>query len=82
MKDYIVQRAKEEANYIINHTATIRNAAKKFGVSRSTVHKDMQDRLPKINQELYKLIINNFDFNIEERHLRGGEATRRKYLKG
>ena len=79
MKDYIEQRALEIADYIINSKATVRQTAKKFGVSKSTVHKDVTERLPKINplvaNEVKKVLLKNK----AERHIRGGRATQLKY---
>ena len=80
MKEYIEQRAIEIANYIIDNNATVRQAAKQFGVSKSTVHKDITDRLEQINPALAndaRLVLN---VNKSERHIRGGLATREKYL--
>ena len=79
MKETIEERACKLAQYIIEHKATVRTAAKQFGVSKSTVHKDISDRLPSINHALYvqaKAIQNE---NKAQRHIRGGMATRRKY---
>lgn len=79
MKEYIEVRAVEIANYIIAHKATVRQAAKKFGISKSTVHKDCQDRLPVINRSLAKEVRQVLDINKAERHIRGGMATKEKY---
>ncbi|AVP55541.1 sporulation transcriptional regulator SpoIIID [Clostridium tetani] len=79
MKDYIEERVLEVANYIISSKATIRKTAKVFGVSKSTVHKDMTERLPKINPQIAKEAKNILDFNKSERHIRGGKATKMKY---
>ncbi|MGM9973175.1 MAG: sporulation transcriptional regulator SpoIIID [Clostridiaceae bacterium] len=79
MKDYIEERVLEVANYIIDSKATIRKTAKVFGVSKSTIHKDMTERLPKLNPAIAqeaKLIL---DLNKAERHIRGGKATKLKY---
>ena len=80
MKDYIEERAVEIANYIIETKATVRQAAKKFGVSKSTVHKDITERLPQINHALALCAREVLDVNKSERHIRGGMATREKYL--
>lgn len=80
LKDYIEQRAVEIANYIIENNATVRQAAKKFGISKSTVHKDATERLIQINPLLAKEARKVLDINKSERHLRGGLATREKYL--
>lgn len=79
MKDYIEERVLEVANYIINSKATIRKTAKVFGVSKSTIHKDMTERLPKINPQVADEAKNILDVNKAERHIRGGKATKMKY---
>lgn len=81
MKDYMRERILEIAEYIISTKATVRQAAKVFGVSKNTVHKDMTERLVEINPEKAKLVKEVLEFNKAERHIRGGRATRRKYLK-
>ena len=73
------QRTIEEANYIVEHSTTIRITAKKFGVSKTTVHKDLTERLKKVDSKLYKKVRKVLDINIEQRAIRGGEAIRRKY---
>ena len=80
MKDYIEERAINIANYIIYYNATVRQTAKEFGVSKSTVHKDVTDRLMQINPALAKQARKVLDVNKSERHIRGGLATREKYL--
>ena len=80
MKDYIEERAVEIAEYIIETKATVRQSAKKFGVSKSTVHKDVTERLQQINPSLAKEARQVLDINKQERHIRGGLATREKYL--
>lgn len=80
MRDYIEERAIEIANYIIQEKATIRQTAKKFGVSKSTVHKDVTERLVQINPSLAHEARKVLDTNKSERHIRGGLATREKYL--
>ena len=80
MKDYIEERAVEIAHYIIEPKATVRKTAKKFGISKSTVHKDVTDRLIQINPALAGEARKILDVNKEERHIRGGLATREKYL--
>ncbi len=80
MKEYIEERAVEIADYIIKEKVTVRQAAKKFGVSKSTVHKDCADRLVKINPVLAKEVRKVLDLNKAERHIRGGMATKEKYL--
>ena len=79
MKDYIEERAISIANYIIESTATVRQTAKAFGVSKSTVHKDVTDRLMQIDPTLAKQARQVLDVNKSERHIRGGLATREKY---
>jgi len=79
VKDYILERVLEVSKYIFRNGATVRQAAKVFGVSKSTIHKDVTERLPRINKELAAKVKSVLDFNKAERHLRGGEATRRKY---
>ena len=81
MKDYIEERAMAIAGYIIENNATVRQAAKKFGISKSTVHKDITDRLTQINPALAAETRKVLDVNKSERHIRGGLATREKYLK-
>ena len=80
MKDYIEERAVSIANYIIESNATVRQTAKQFGVSKSTVHKDVTDRLMQINPSLAGQARKVLDVNKSERHIRGGLATREKYL--
>ena len=79
MKDYIEERAIGIANYIIDHNATVRQTAKAFGISKSTVHKDLTERLEVYNRPLYLQVKEVLNRNKAERHLRGGIATRRKY---
>ena len=80
MKSYIEERAIEIAKYIIEHNATVRQTAKEFGISKSTVHKDCTDRLLQINPSMAQAVRNVLDINKQERHIRGGMATREKYL--
>jgi putative DeoR family transcriptional regulator (stage III sporulation protein D) len=75
------KRAIELAEYIIENGATVRDAAKQFGVSKSTVHKDVGTRLEKINKCLYVRVKNVLELNKSERHIRGGRATKEKYRK-
>ena len=79
MQNYIEERTIELANYIIDKKATVRSAAKFFGVSKSTVHKDVTERLNKINSRLAAEVRSVLDENKSERHLRGGMATKKKY---
>ncbi|RKI82578.1 sporulation transcriptional regulator SpoIIID [bacterium 0.1xD8-71] len=80
MKDYIEERAIQIANYIIENNATVRQTAKEFGISKSTVHKDVTDRLVQLNPSLAAEARKVLDVNKSERHIRGGLATREKYL--
>ena len=77
--DVIETRARALAEYIVENRATVRTAAERFGVSKSTVHKDMTERLREIDRLLYEKVRLILELNKAERHLRGGEATRRKY---
>ncbi|MDH7479957.1 MAG: sporulation transcriptional regulator SpoIIID [Syntrophomonadaceae bacterium] len=79
MQDYIRNRILEVGSYIIDTSATVRQAADVFKVSKSTVHKDVTERLPAINQQMASEVRKILEINKAERHLRGGEATRRKY---
>ncbi len=79
LKGYIEERAVELANYIIDKKTTVRAAAKKFGISKSTVHKDVTERLARINHELADNVKSVLEENKAERHIRGGEATKAKY---
>ncbi len=79
MKEDLETRAQELAVYIIEHRTTIRDAAKHFGVSKSTVHKDLSERLVQCNRSLYVQVKAILDRNKAERHIRGGIATRKKY---
>ena len=74
------ERCEVIAEYVIDTGATVRAAAMRFGISKSTVHKDLAYKLPKINKNLYNLVNTVLQLNKSERHIRGGEATRRKYL--
>jgi len=80
LKEYIEERAVAIANYIIDHNATVRQTAKKFGISKSTVHKDVTERLETINKTLARQARKVLDINKSERHIRGGMATKEKYL--
>ena len=82
MSRLIINRVIEEANYIIKTKSTIREVAKIFKVSKSTVHKDLHERLKYINKLLYNEVSEILNIHISERHIRGGNATRVKYLKG
>ena len=79
VKDHIWQRVMDIGNYILKSGATVRDTAKVFGVSKSTVHKDVTERLPKVNAHLANEVKKVLEVNKAERHLRGGEATRQKF---
>ena len=79
MANTIEQRACELAVYMIESGATVRTAAKHYGISKSTVHKDLSQRLPKYNKRLYEQVRKVLDENKAQRHIRGGLATREKY---
>ena len=80
MRDYIEERAITIANYIIAHGTTVRHPAKDFGVSKSTVHKDVTERLEQFQPGLAKEVRRVLDVNKAERHIRGGMATKEKYM--
>ena len=81
----MVRRERERceiiAEYLVENNATVRSAARHFDVSKSTVHKDITTHLPWVNPALYRLAKRVLEVNKSERHLRGGEATRQKYMK-
>lgn len=79
MKEMLEYRAVRLGEYIVENKATVRSAAKKFGVSKSTVHKDVSERLKDINVSLYKEVRNILKINKAQRHIRGGYATKNKY---
>lgn len=79
MKGMVEERAVELGNYIIRNQATVRAAAREFGISKSTVHMDVAKRLQKINPQLYKDVKAILDVNKAQRHIRGGLATQKKY---
>ena len=80
MKDYIEERAVEIATYIIENNATVRQTAKQFGISKSTVHKDVTERLLQVRPILAAKARKVLDMNKSERNIRGGLATKEKYL--
>ena len=82
LKDYISERAVTIGQYMVKYRLTVRSAAKKFGVSKSTVHKDISERLAKINPTLASEAKKLLDINKAERHIRGGIATKNKYKSG
>ncbi len=79
MKEIVEERAVELAEYIVENKTTVRAAAKKFGVSKSTVHMDVARRLRNVNPQLYSEVREILDINKAQRHIRGGLATREKY---
>jgi len=79
MQEYIQKRVLEVCAYILETQSTVRQAAIMFDVSKSTVHKDMTERLPSLNKDLANQVRKVLEYNKSERHLRGGEATRKKY---
>lgn len=79
MKEYIENRTTEIAGFIVKEKATVRKTASIFGVSKSTVHKDVTERLPRINPLMANQVKNVMDTNKAERHIRGGRATKLKY---
>lgn len=81
MRGVVEERAVILAEYIVENKATVRAAAKKFCISKSTVHKDVAERLKKINPSLYASVKEVLDLNKSQRHIRGGLATKRKYKK-
>ncbi len=80
MKEYIEERVLVTAEYIIENKATVRTCAKQFGISKSTVHKDVSERLLMLNPGMAAQVRDVLDQNKKERHIRGGMATREKYL--
>ena len=81
MKSYIEERAMEVARYIIDNNSTVRQAAKHFGISKSTIHKDVSSRIQEVNPSLAAEVRKVQDVNKQERHIRGGLATKDKYLR-
>ena len=79
MKDYMEERARAFSLYIIENNATVRDTAKKFDISKSTVHKDVSQRLKQIDFDLYEKVRQVLNKNKAERHIRGGMATKMKY---
>lgn len=80
MKGYIEERAVKVAQYIVDNNATVRQTAKMFGISKSTIHKDVSSRIKYINPFLAGEVRKVLDINKSERHIRGGLATKEKYL--
>ena len=81
MWEYMSRRARECAEYILQTGATVRECANHLGISKSTVHKDVTERLYEVDKELYARVRKVLDKNLSERHIRGGIATRNKYLR-
>jgi putative DeoR family transcriptional regulator (stage III sporulation protein D) len=79
MKGVVEERAMELGEYILQNNATVRAAAKRFHISKSTVHKDVAERLQTVNPQLYGQVRHVLEVNKAQRHIRGGQATRRKY---
>jgi putative DeoR family transcriptional regulator (stage III sporulation protein D) len=79
LKDYIQKRVMDLSCFITERKATVRQAAKHFGVSKSTVHKDVTERLPDLNRDMASEVKHILEVNKAERHIRGGEATKQKY---
>ncbi len=79
MRDYIIKRAIDLGYYFVENKQTVRQAAKVFNISKSTVHKDITERLPEIDYELFEQARKILDINLSERHIRGGLATKKKY---
>jgi len=80
LRDHIWKRVVEIGEHILETKETVRDTARVFGVSKSTVHKDVTERLPKVNPQLAERVRRVLELNKAERHLRGGEATRKKFL--
>lgn len=81
MKTFVEERAIELGEYIVENNTTVRAAAKKFGISKSTVHSDVSGRLKKASPSLYVEVRKVLDDNKAQRHIRGGQATKEKYSK-
>lgn len=81
MKDYIAERVTDIAHYLLQNKCTVREVADVYCVSKSTAHKDLNKRLKELDEELYDRVAEILQENWDERYLRGGEATKRKYKK-
>ncbi|MCM1289801.1 MAG: sporulation transcriptional regulator SpoIIID [Corallococcus sp.] len=81
MKDYIVERVKDVAEYLVENKCTVREVGKAFCVSKSTAHKDLSERLPVLDKALFEKVCLVLDENWQERYIRGGMATKQKYKK-
>ena len=82
MEKYIYDRVKEESKYIVTTHKTIREVADEFGVSKSTVHNDIRKRLFVVDKNLYDKVSSILKYHIDIKHIRGGDATKRKFLEG
>ena len=80
MEKHIIDRVIEEGKYIIDTGKTVREMALVFGISKSTIHKDLRDRLVEIDTNMYNMVSNILQYHTDIRHIRGGESTRRKFL--
>jgi len=80
LRKYIARRAVEVSEYIIQNQTTVRETAKVFGISKSSIHKDATSRIMQIDTKLARAVAEILKLHFEERHIRGGEATRQKYL--
>jgi len=80
MNKKIISRVIEEGKYILNTGKTVREMALIFGISKSTIHKDLRERLLEIDKEMYEKVSNILQYHMDVRHIRGGESTRRKFL--
>ncbi len=81
MNKDLLTRVRKEALYIVQSKKTLREVAKVFGISKSTIHKDMKKKLKKISPELFRQVRNVLEEHLEIRHIKGGETTKQKYLK-
>lgn len=81
MEKRVKERVYNEANYIIKTNYTLRQLAQVFGLSKSTIHKDLKDRLKTLNNDLYKQVMKIFQSHLQTRHIKGGQATKKKYKK-
>jgi len=82
MKEYIERRVYKICDHLLETGCTVRSAAEFFRVSKSTVHKDLTERITELNPEIARQVKEVLEYNLSERHIRGGEATRKKYLFG
>ena len=82
MWEYMERRVRQSAEYILATNATVRACAEHFGISKSTVHKDVSERLAEIDPQLFCMVRKVLEKNLAERHIRGGNATKRKYARG